>query len=276
MGELLMNNRRQPSVLKTQSYTGKSGARLGSAIELLLEYQKTNCGTGDFDIIHGDKTIVIRWVSRQGVGEGRAHEIADYFAGAVSFGRWVAGAASKPDMVTFEFSATPQSASQYQALFGCPVLFNQPFSSIILSKKLIQPEMSKGNSQVYQLRVNGSPAPHSQQAAQYYQQDDIKEQVQRYIEKEIVSTTPSLKMAAAALGLKSWTLRRRLREQGSDFSGLLEAVRTELATHFLSSSKISISEISEALSYSEVSAFNRAFKRWLGVTPIQYRNKHSE
>ena len=67
-------------------------------------------------------------------------------------------------------------------------------------------------------------------------------------------------------------LRRRLRAEQADFSTLLEEERRRLACDWLLHSNRSVNQIALDLGYSEQSAFNRAFKRWFGVTPVSYRD----
>ena len=66
-------------------------------------------------------------------------------------------------------------------------------------------------------------------------------------------------------------MQRRLDENGIIFVDLLNEVRVELAKNKLKSSDLSLAEIGFLLGFSEQSSFNRAFKRWTGRTPREYR-----
>jgi AraC-like DNA-binding protein len=71
------------------------------------------------------------------------------------------------------------------------------------------------------------------------------------------------------------TLRRRLEEEGSTYSNLIDEVRFDLARSYLCDSRVSIREISFLLGYSQSKAFYTAFKRWTGgLSPGQYRAEH--
>ena len=67
------------------------------------------------------------------------------------------------------------------------------------------------------------------------------------------------------------TLQRRLKEYGLDFKKLTDDTRRRFAINYLRDRKHTLTEIAFLLGYSEVSAFNRAFKRWTGSTPLKYR-----
>ncbi|MNR19310.1 HTH-type transcriptional regulator VirS [compost metagenome] len=75
--------------------------------------------------------------------------------------------------------------------------------------------------------------------------------------------------------MSSWSLQRRLREQNLSFSALVDKQRRDLATFYMRQQQLPISELAPLLGYSEVSAFSRAFRRWFGVSPRQWR-QHSD
>ncbi|MNT97492.1 HTH-type transcriptional regulator VirS [compost metagenome] len=76
---------------------------------------------------------------------------------------------------------------------------------------------------------------------------------------------------AERLELTPSGLQRRLRDGGLSFSQLVEQTRRDLALHYLRQRR-PISELATLLGYSEASAFSRAFRRWFGVSPRQWRN----
>jgi AraC-like DNA-binding protein len=76
---------------------------------------------------------------------------------------------------------------------------------------------------------------------------------------------------AKKLGLGPRTLQRRLKEYGADFKTLVDDTRRRFSLNYLRDRKHTLTEIAYLLGYSEVSAFNRAFKRWTGSTPSDYR-----
>lgn len=84
----------------------------------------------------------------------------------------------------------------------------------------------------------------------------------------------SVEDIAQALGLPLRTLQRRLTERELTFRQLLDMYRQEEAQRLLGQGNISIGEIAYQLGYAEQSAFNRAFKRWTGVTPTTWATQH--
>ena len=86
---------------------------------------------------------------------------------------------------------------------------------------------------------------------------------------------PDQPSIARALGLSERTLQRRLSEENASFASLVDEVRADLARLYLGDPKLAIFEIAFLLGYSEPSAFNRAFKRWTGQSPSEFRNDPS-
>lgn len=84
---------------------------------------------------------------------------------------------------------------------------------------------------------------------------------------------PTAGEAASHLSISERTLNRRLAKQGLGFGDLLDQVRQQRATYLLDRSNLSIEQIGEMLGFAETASFSRAFKRWLGVSPINYRQR---
>lgn len=83
----------------------------------------------------------------------------------------------------------------------------------------------------------------------------------------------SLPDVARRMGASTRTLKRRLAEQGTSFTGVLEEVRRQRALLLLDDKRLPIGEIADRLGYSDVSNFTRAFRRWTGRTPAAFRGR---
>jgi AraC-like DNA-binding protein len=79
-------------------------------------------------------------------------------------------------------------------------------------------------------------------------------------------------MASTALGLSRQTLYRRLKAEGVSFDQVLDDLRATMAQDYLGARKVSVNQAAYLTGFSESSAFSRAFKRWTGQTPAQFRN----
>jgi AraC-like DNA-binding protein len=86
---------------------------------------------------------------------------------------------------------------------------------------------------------------------------------------------PEAAEVASQLGISERTLHRRLDSNTTSFRKLLDQIRSERATELLEKSTLPIERIAEMLGFSETSSFTRAFKRWKGCSPQQYRTQRS-
>ena len=84
---------------------------------------------------------------------------------------------------------------------------------------------------------------------------------------------PKLARVAGTLFVSERTLKRRLQEEQASFQQLVDEVRLERAGDLLRNSGLNLSQIADALGYADAANFTRAFKRWTGTSPSQYRTQ---
>lgn len=82
---------------------------------------------------------------------------------------------------------------------------------------------------------------------------------------------PDLEEVALHLQLPTWTLRRKLAEEGTRFRDLLNDTRRDLAEAYIRDTELAFGEIAYLLGFASAEAFQRAFKRWTGLTPGEFR-----
>ena len=99
----------------------------------------------------------------------------------------------------------------------------------------------------------------------------FKKQVEDAIEPLLGSGEASIERVADELGMSRQTLYRRLKAEGTTFEELLEAKRRQLAVRYLGLDRSSVKAAAYRLGFSDPAAFSRAFKRWTGVSPSNFR-----
>lgn len=102
---------------------------------------------------------------------------------------------------------------------------------------------------------------------------DVEQLVRNRIYEMLPLGTPSQSEIASHLGMSLRNLQRRLQERNTSFRDILENTRRKLALEYILQSHLSFSEIGYLVGFSNIGNFNRAFKRWTGVTPGVYRKQ---
>jgi AraC-like DNA-binding protein len=102
--------------------------------------------------------------------------------------------------------------------------------------------------------------------------DDLVSVVERTVAVAMSRGVSDVGAVAAQLGMGARTLQRRLAECESTFQEIVDGVRRRYAERYLSDDRLSVSEVAFLVGFSEPSNFHRAFRRWTGTTPAEYRN----
>lgn len=104
--------------------------------------------------------------------------------------------------------------------------------------------------------------------------DSFKESLCQLIQSLLPREYPSLAIAAKAAGVSIRTLQRRLEEHQLNYSQLVEKIRFEQAVELLQDPTNQLIDIAFELGYTDAANFTRAFKRWTGVSPREFRRLH--
>lgn len=99
--------------------------------------------------------------------------------------------------------------------------------------------------------------------------------VQRWLGSNLQREKPSLIEIAHGLGMSTRSLRRKLREEGAHCSELIDNELAARARRMLADRHCSLQETAFALGFATHSAFTRAFKRWTGLSPTEFRAQHT-
>ncbi|MGX9461204.1 AraC family transcriptional regulator [Shewanella sp. A14] len=162
----------------------------------------------------------------------------------------------------------PHYWQQYSALLKVPVHFSQANTQLILTQaSLNQPlEMADPSSfmQAKQWCIN--------ELTQLNLQQSLRDKLYQYLLQSAMPL-PSLCDTAAHFHMTPRTLHRHLALQDSSYKRIVAMVNHHIAKHYLSQSQGSIKQLAYQLGYVDVANFRRAFKRWQGMTPSEYRQQ---
>lgn len=171
------------------------------------------------------------------------------------------------ERMDIEFAA-PSYAALYQPLCSAPVRFAAECNQLRLSRATLQlPNPRYCPSTWHQLLALSEA--HMDQLTRVR---SLGERITHLLGPLLNGgREPELDEIALQLQLPPWTLRRRLAEEGTRFRDLLNGTRRDLAETYIRDTQLSFGEIAYLLGFASAEAFQRAFKRWTGLTPGGYR-----
>src|SRR5229473_484316 len=105
---------------------------------------------------------------------------------------------------------------------------------------------------------------------------DLVREVRQLIIERLPTGSANFDAIAEVLKMSSKTLERRLGERGQSFSALLDATRYETVKHYLEETDMRLSQVAYMAGYTDPATLVRAFKRWTGDTPMQFREKQRD
>lgn len=170
----------------------------------------------------------------------------------------------RPEAVLFRHSRA-LDLKVYKRHFGCPVLFNQDCNALVLTPEQLDFPIRTADAFQRDIIANylikksaGSPL-------------SFIEQTSFIIGRLLPTQCCNIKSVANELFMHPRTLQRRLKEEGYIFEEMVDNIRKRDAQNFLAEQRMPMAQIAALLGYQEQSSFNRAAKRWFGVTPNNYR-----
>jgi AraC-like DNA-binding protein len=179
------------------------------------------------------------------------------------------GAGWNPLEVRFEHARPedPAALRSLQAIFRCPVAFDQGANAIVMPAREVEERLHRENRDLTAVLERHLGDLLLQNAAGV----TLRARVESAIDLMMGQRSITLRMVAASLGMTERTLQRRLAEEGLTLRAILQDMRLGSANHRLGSEDVSVSRVAERLGYADPTSFSRAYRRWTGVTPSSRR-----
>jgi AraC-like DNA-binding protein len=165
----------------------------------------------------------------------------------------------------------PNTRVAYADHLGCSVRFHADWDALVYDTSTMDLPVIGADSLLLKVLERAcqkilGPTPRKQ---------DVVRDVRKLVIDRLAKGTLQFDAVAAELNMSSKTLERRLAGSGTTFSALLDDIRNALAKRYLSDTDLRLDQIAYLTGYSEPAALVRAFKRWTGTTPMQFKAKHS-
>lgn len=160
----------------------------------------------------------------------------------------------------------PDYVERYREVFDCPVYFGCDESTIVFDASRLDRPQPYADPFMADLLRDAC----ERMLGTIGQRSTCAQRVRTALKHQPDLCSVDTEAVARELGLTPRSLRAQLAEEGVTFTALVEEARIEAAAIELLRPGVTIKEAAAKLGYSEVSAFHRAFKRWMGKTPGEY------
>jgi AraC-like DNA-binding protein len=182
--------------------------------------------------------------------------------------RMMVGSQWSPLEVRFAHEG-PEQISEHLRIFRAPVLFGYPANAFVIEREFLERQIPAADQRLYRIMKQYL----ERVLAEIPQEDGVLASVRRAVAESMREGDPNLGRVAKKMAMSPRALQRQLKEQGMEFKQLVDDTRRRFSLSYLRNRSHTLTEIAFLLGYSEASAFNRAFKRWTGSTPLAYRSQ---
>jgi len=202
------------------------------------------------------------------MSQGNADQIRTSLAVWHRFNCWMTGQEIPLLSINFKFDRT-ESFSELAEIASTNVNFGQDFNGLEFDAKYLDSRIIQNPQSLddflrmapYHLVINDSAAT------------SLRSKVRTILSRDVSDLMPSAEAVATQLNLSVTTLRRHLQKEDTSFQRIKDECRLEAAIHYLGCPDLTNTTIAERLGFDEASAFFRAFKKWTGLTPGEYRKQ---
>ncbi len=256
----------QPRDLGMWGYAALSSPTLGSALENLVGLFRYQQSSSTMRIVQEDaRRVRLDYQIHTPAIVARRQDAELSLGQFVNLIRECCGRTWSPLEIQFEHPQ-PEEWRQHETAFGAPVFFGCDSNSIVFDPDLLDRPMPGRDLKLLTmmqtcLELLGSPE----------RAESLVDQVRGNVRRQLPDGAPTLEEVASALHVAPSVIRRALADEGIGFRQAIDAIRFELAQHYLAQRHLPLNEIALMLGYSELSAFSRAFTRWAGTSPRSYR-----
>ena len=187
-------------------------------------------------------------------------------ASHTQFGRWLIWEYDKAIQGVYFRHKKPSYAEEYEAFFGCPIYYEQDFDAMVFDEAALSQELPQANEKMLKevcARLDIAMLKLDAEGALSHRLSQLVEIILPRGEFEI-------NKVADYLGVSERSLRRRLDKEGTTYRKIIAETRQRLCERYMRREDMSLKQIANRLSYSEQSAFTRAFRAWNNLSPSKY------
>jgi AraC-like DNA-binding protein len=257
------------SDLGVLEYAASTCATLRDAAHCATRYLSLMNDSADSRLVEGEELAVWEFRVAEGVIQPPAandFELSVY----ANLARRYTGQDAYPVEVHFAHSQA-SSEADYQRVFRCPIRLGMPFNAIVFPRAYLNTPLVHANE-----TMHATYAAHVNELLEHSRkQEGVAGRVRAVVLANLSRGEASLVWVAKALAMSGPTLRRRLEEEGTGHREIVDEVRQELASRYLEDQTLPISEVAFLLGFTNAASFNKAFRRWHGTSPAEFRKQRA-
>ena len=264
---LLAAEQLQPQMLHSLGLAWLASDTVYDGLLRLQRFSRLVSTDLELQLVEKDALVQLHLGRKSGSVEP-VHANRDYAVGIVSrMCRLTLGDFLAPVLIELD-RPRPERSERWEYLLASRIRFDAPLACICWYRSDIMEPLLTGDPAL--ARINDE---HTRVFLDsFLAQSTTREVVDKIVEK-LPDGAPSQQQIAEALHVSNRTLQRKLRNEGTSFMDLLQDTRMQLARKYLRNPGRSVVETAYLLGFSEPSTFSRAFKRWTGLAPAEYRDQ---
>lgn len=246
------------------------GSTLGEALEFYLRCypivdQFAKISVHDLD--HGKCLYQIE-VPDYWPNPYRQFALEAFFSCLIANAKILSGKELQPHYVNFDYDRGDGAKQAYSSYFDCPINFKNVHNGVVFDRSHLDLPIISSNAALYNI--------YRSQCEQMLREVDHAPTLTAKIEKYVLSNMEaSIQVSDVAehLNLSKKTLANRLKKEGTSFQEVVNSTRAKQAKKLLQSSTLSVEEIAAVIGFSDASNFRKAFKKWTGSPPSEFRGR---
>ncbi len=154
---------------------------------------------------------------------------------------------------------------RYREFFHCPVVFDAEFTELVFPVELLEEPLASANPELAEM--------YERLTVEYLEKMD-KADFPARVHNELIRLLPTgvsgKEQVADALNMSTRTLYNKLEAAGTTYREVLDDTRRRLAEQYIGQG-LPIYEIAYLIGFSDTANFSRAFKKWTGQSPMEFR-----
>ncbi len=246
-------------------YAAMSSETLRDAVELAVKFFRTRTTVVDLQLkVEGD-TAILQLDELVALHDIQPFVVESLFSSFHFMGLKLLGEVPMDGELRFAFPE-PDYYARMKPLIPVPVLFDCAYNQMRFPASRLDQRLRFADPRLATM----AEAQCEQEMANIKSPPKLLNQVRRIILAQS-GRFPSVDEAASDLHMSSRTLKRKLQQLGTSYQTILDDLRKGLAVEYLTQTEITVDDIAVQLGYSDASNFARAFRRWTGRSPSDYR-----